>query len=78
MKHAPVARANDKNVIFFGPTHLTSVDPNIDARKKTPRAAEICTETSNDLLWRIKAKNGIRKVMRMYPMKIAKKAKIVL
>ena len=78
MKHAPVARANDKNVIFFGPTHLTSVEPNIDARKKTNRAADICTETSSDLLCRIKAKKGIRNVMRMYPMKIAKKARIVL
>ena len=65
MKHAPVARASDRNVIFLGPTHLTSVEPNNDARKKTPRAAEICTETSNDLLYRIKAKKGIKKVMRM-------------
>ena len=78
MKHAPVARARDTNVIILAPKHFMSYAPISVVRKKTARAPVSCIETSYDFLSRISEKKGITNVMSRKPTRSAKKASSVL
>ena len=78
MKHAPVAKLRETNVIILAPKHFMSYAPISVVRKKTASAPVSYIETSYDFLSRISEKKGITNVINRKPTSSAKKASKVL
>ena len=77
MKHAPVANARDKKVMFFAPIQRINELAQSEANRKMPSATVSWMLTSKDFLCLTRAKKGMTKVTSRKPTNREKKAKRV-